>query len=73
MLPKRANVDGCFAKTIINVYDIHTKEIVFTGGVVEVAKFLGMRWENVGPYLRKKTIRKKQYALRHAPVKNESK
>lgn len=64
-LPKKAKAGDNFEKVIVNIYDIHSKEIVFTGGIDDVKSFLKSNI-NVLQYIKLKTRFNKKYALRFA-------
>ena len=56
-----------FETTIVNVYEIETKKIVFTGSEKDVAKFLGIDAKSIPAAIKYKyKVKNKKYALRHA-------
>lgn len=68
-LPRRAST-GMYDKVYINVFDIHTKEIVFSGDNMDVANFLSVNVYALTKYLSKKYRFRNKYALR---IKSENK
>lgn len=70
-LPRRAKT-GLYDRVELNVYDIGTKQIVFTGTYLEVANKLGVHYSNVQYAMRNKSIVKKQFAIRIKSTKNEN-
>lgn len=71
-LSRRASAtDDIYETVLINVFDLKTKEIVFTGAGREVANFIGTSQGNMRKYLRQKTRYKKKYALRLAKTNTE--
>lgn len=56
---------NCFEEVPINVYDITTKKIVFSGSQIDAAKFIGTSIQNVNLSLRIKSKIKKKYAVRY--------
>ena len=61
-----------FEATIINIFDVETKKIIFTGSIADGAKYLNMRPEALSAALRaKRKFKKKKYTARHASIKNE--
>lgn len=64
-LPKKANT-GLYDHVTVNVYDLATKEIVFTGGQKKAAQFMGINPRHIGVYISRKTKVKKKYAVRLA-------
>jgi hypothetical protein len=64
-LPKKANT-GTYEKVMVNVYDLATKEIVFTGGQKEAAQFMGINPRHMSAYLSSKSKVKRKYAVRMA-------
>ena len=71
-LPRKAKIDSLFEAVQVNVFDLATKEIVFTGGVCQVATFLNISQPSVQSYLKSKARFRKKYALRMAKVNNEN-
>ena len=60
-----------FEPVIVNVFEIETKKIVFTGRVCDAAKFTGCKASNVSnAAIRKTTLKKKKYAIRYFDAKN---
>lgn len=55
-----------YEKKLINVWNIHTKQIVFTGDATDVGRYLNISDWSVNSYLKRKSVRKKQFALRLA-------
>jgi len=55
-----------FEKRLINVWDIATKTIVFTGDVNDVSIFLNIAQRSVRSYIKSKARRKGKYAIRYA-------
>jgi hypothetical protein len=70
-LPKKART-GIFEQIKVNIYDVTTKEIVFTGGSNEACNFLGVGRGYIAPYLKSKKRIKKKYAIRIAKQNNMS-
>lgn len=71
-LNKRAIIGDCFDNVNVNIYDIETKSIIFTGTQKDAVKFLGMG--NVGQiknYIKNKYRFRKKYAIRLAPDKQQ--
>jgi hypothetical protein len=64
-LPRKAST-GIFDKVMVNVYDIITKEIVFTGGSLAAANYMGIPMGQLGTCLKKKCRIKKKWAVRIA-------
>lgn len=62
-LPRRAHT-GHFETVDVNIYDIHTKEIVFTGGQSNAATFLNIQQGHLASALRQKSVVQKKYAIR---------
>ena len=63
-----------FEETIVNVFEIESKKIVFTGSVNKAAKFLGCTESNISHGIQgKRKMCKKKYAVRyvHEKVNNE--
>jgi len=63
-LPRRIQVGSIGEKVEVNVYNIHTKQIVFTGGQQEAADFLGIQIGHLRSGLITKHRIKKQFAVR---------
>ena len=55
-----------FEHVPVNVYDIKTKEIVFTGSQTDAAKFIGVPKNYLCYYLKTKAKVKKKWAIRYA-------
>lgn len=68
-LQKRASAGSHFDSVEVNVYDIKTHEIVFSGNQGDAANFLGVTSQYLRYYLRKKVRFKKKYAIRIKGVK----
>jgi len=68
-LPKKARSGDLFDKVLINVYDLKTKQIVFTGGQCQVASFLNISQSHIFNYIKTKSKFRKKYALRMAKSK----
>lgn len=66
-LSKRVYVDGLYAETIVNVWDLTTKQIVFTGNTHEAANYVGVSSRTIYAYLAKKTRYKKKFTFRIKP------
>lgn len=64
-LPRKAST-GIFDKVIVNVYDLATKKIVFTGGTTEAANFMSVQVGYAVYCLKNKSRVKKKYAIRIA-------
>jgi hypothetical protein len=64
-LPKRATT-GAYDHITVNVWDLATKTIVFTGCQKDAAHFMGIDPHHMGGYLGRKTRVKKKYAVRIA-------
>ena len=65
MALKRGNTGrDPFERVEINVYDISTKQIIFTGGQCDAATFLNITLENVRSALKQKSKVKNKYAIR---------
>jgi hypothetical protein len=64
-LPRKARAD-VYEPVIVNVYELGTKEIVFTGGQRQAAQFMGVNHRHMGVYLSQKTKIKKKYTVRLA-------
>lgn len=65
-----AGVDNIFNDKLINVYDIATKSVVFTGNNNDVANYFGVGYTVIGSVMRTKKKRyKNKYALRLVPEK----
>lgn len=63
-----------FEETIVNVFEIETKKIVFTGSVTKAAKFMGTAYTNISKAIKeKRKMCNKKYAVRyaHEKVNNE--
>lgn len=71
-LQKRAYVDSHFDSVEVNVYDIKTHEIVFSGNQGDVANLLGVTPQSLRFYLRTKCRFKKKYAIRIKGIKQPS-
>lgn len=65
-LPRQAKT-GIFEKVIVNVYEIATKTIVFTGSVCDAAKFMGIAAGHCSMAARNRFRVKKKWAVRLAP------
>lgn len=63
-LPRRAFAGGCYDRIEANVYDIQTKEIVFTGSWYEVANHLGITYSHVQMAIKRKNRINKKFAIR---------
>lgn len=55
----------------INIYDIKTKEIVYTGNAEKVGYFLGIGGGHASSAAGKKSRVKKKYALRYAKTEKK--
>lgn len=64
-LPKKATT-GVYDHITVNVYDLATKQIVFTGGQKQAAHFMGIDPHQMSSYLNRKVKIKKKYAIRIA-------
>ncbi len=64
-LPKKATT-GAYDEIIVNVYDLMTKKIVFTGGQLAACNFMGIQIGYMSYCLKHKTRVKKIYAVRIA-------
>lgn len=71
-LPRRATVGGIYDRVELDVYDINTKQIIFTGTYLEIANKLGVLYGSVQYAKRNKTRIKNQYAIRIKKCKNEN-
>jgi hypothetical protein len=61
------NISGVhFEHVPVNVYDIKTKEIVFTGSQIDAANFIGVQRGYLSYYLKTKARIKKKWAIRYA-------
>ena len=61
------NISETHFETIpVNVYDIVTKQIVFTGSQTDAAKFIGTTLKNLNRSLSIKSKIKKRFAVRIA-------
>ena len=61
-----------FETTIINIFDVETKKIIFTGSIADGAKYLNIGSNTLCSALRaKRKFKKKKYTARHASIKNE--
>ena len=61
-----------FETTIVNVYEIETKKIVFTGAEKDVAKFLGIDAKSIPTAIKRKyKVKDKKYTLRHVRIKDK--
>ena len=66
-LPKRiGHIGDHYEKRMINVFDIATKIIVFTGDQNDVSIFVGCTMRTVRSYIKSKCRCKKKYAIRYA-------
>lgn len=61
----RANV---FEPIPVNVYDIETKQIVFTGSQRKAAEFLCIPHRHISAYLKHKSRVRNKYAIRIAKI-----
>jgi hypothetical protein len=68
----KVNLGEIFKLVEVNVFDVHKKEIVFSGGQTDAANFIGTSISNLSHSLRLKTVIKKQYAVRLKSVANGS-
>lgn len=64
-LPKKATT-GTYDKVIVNIYDVATKKIVFTGGQLDACNFMGVQIGYMSYCLKHKTRVNKKYAVRIA-------
>lgn len=66
-LPRKA-IAGTVSESVdVNVYDVATKKIVFTGSQRKAAQFMEMSREgNICYYLKTKAKYKNKYAVRYA-------
>jgi hypothetical protein len=71
-LPRKATT-GCFEKVMVNVYDLLTKKVVFTGGTMEAAKFMNIPHTQMPGYLKSKSRVRKKWAVRIANVNHPNK
>lgn len=55
----------------VNVFDLATKSIVFTGNVSEVGYFLGIAMGHVNAAIRRKNKVQKKWALRYAKIEKK--
>lgn len=55
-----------FATVVVNVYDIKTKKIIFSGSKRGAAKFIGTSTQNIDGAIKRKSKIKKLYAVRFA-------
>lgn len=66
-LPRKAHT-GLYDQVICNVWDITTKEIIFTGDVGECAAHLNATIGSIYTSLRRKGRIKKKYTIRTAKI-----
>jgi hypothetical protein len=68
----RQKILNPFETVDINVYDVITKSIVFTGSITDAAKYMGvLHKENIHHALRLKHRIKKKYAVRYKSIKTQ--
>lgn len=65
-LPRKARAGGLYDTVTVNVWDIETKTIVFTGNTLEVSAFLGINTGQVSYAYQRKSRVKDKYAIRIA-------
>ena len=63
----KVNLGEPFEKVEVNVYDIQTKQIVFSGSQIDAAHFIGTSRQNVKQAVCRKSVIKKKYAVRYKP------
>lgn len=66
-LPKRA-LSGIDDRVDVNVFDIRTKQIVFSGNQCQAARYLAVHQANISQALRTKYRIKKNYVVRTKSV-----
>ena len=60
------NISGQhFEPTLVKVYDVTTKEVVFEGSMTAAAKFIGTSKNNIFGALRRKYRIKNRFAVRY--------
>jgi hypothetical protein len=64
-LPRKATT-GTYDSVLVNVYDLATKKIVFTGGQLDAADFMGVQRGYMSYCLKNKARVKKKYTVRIA-------
>lgn len=69
-LPRKVNLNNCSEHVPVNVYDILTKEIIFSGSQKGAANFLGVPYYYMPKYLKNKTRIKRRYTIRIKSTKN---
>lgn len=70
---QKCAISGLDTSREVNVYDVITKEIVYTGTQTGAARFMGMPGYGPGtvPYcLNVKSVYKKKYAVRYVKTQN---
>ena len=60
----KVNLGEIFSKVEVNVFNVHEKKIVFSGGQIEAARFIGTTKTNLSNALRLKCVIKKKYSVR---------
>lgn len=60
----KVNLGEIFEQVQVNVFDVTNKKIVFSGGQIDAANFIGTSKSNLHNALRLKCVIKKKYAVR---------
>lgn len=73
-MPLPRNVTNCyvFERVELNVYDIDTKEIIFTGTSLEIANHLRVSVSRVRDALKRKGKLMRKYAIRTKSLKQKN-
>lgn len=70
-LQRKCHLGDIYEQVEVNVYDIFTKEIVFTGSQVAAGFFIGVGSRHILSAARSKSRIKKKYAVRIKSTKTE--
>lgn len=68
-LNKKVWVDGPFVEVRLDVIDVQTNKVVFTGAAKAVSKFVPCKLSNVNSALRSGSTCQKKYKIKYASEK----